>query len=156
MTPSPGRRTLPPLELPDLDGTPRPLFEAWAGGEGVVAIGHSDCRTTLLALPFVERLHRRGARVLLVLQDDEAAARGLVRRFGLEMPVRLEADPYPLARAIDLLCVPTLLVTGAEGRIERVSEGFSRVELLAIAERLGADEPPLIAPEDDAPAFRPG
>jgi len=153
---APGREALPSLDLRGLDGALHPLSEAWAAGDAVVAVGHSDCPTTLLALPFLDRLHRRRARVLLVLQDKAEAARGLVSRFGLGMPVRLEADPYPLARALDLLCVPTLLLVGEGGRIERAVEGYSRVELLALAERLGVVDPPLLGADDDAPAFRPG
>jgi hypothetical protein len=146
----------PDVRLPDLGGVSRPLHEAWTEGGALVVVGHSECRTTLLALPFVDRLHRRlGSRVAVVLQDDAEAARGVVAELGLEVPVRLEAHPYPLARAVGLVCVPTLFLVDAKGRIARRREGFSRVDLMAFAEGLGAAEP-LFAPGDDAPAFRPG
>jgi hypothetical protein len=148
--------TFPAIALPGLDGVSRPLADAWGDGGALVAVGHSECRTTLLALPFVDRLHRRlRSRVLLVLQDEAPAARALVDELDLALPVRLEPDPYPLAAALRLVCVPTFYLVGAGGRLARVSEGFSRVELMALAEGLGLDEP-LFTPDDDAPAFRPG
>lgn len=156
MSPAAPPSPFPVVLLPDLDGVPRPLGAAWAGGDALVAIGHSECQTTLLSLPFVDRLHRRlGSRVVLVLQDDAEVARGVVEELGLEVPVRLEAHPYALARALGIACVPTLFLVDAAGRIARVGEGFLRVELMAFAERLGLADP-LFLPDDDAPAFRPG
>lgn len=156
MTPAGPPTPFPPTLLPDLDGEARPLAETWAKGAALVAIGHSECRTTLLSLPFVDRLHRRlGSGVVLVLQDEAAAARAVVEELGLEVPVRLEKAPWPLAAALGIVCVPTLFLVDPEGRIARVAEGFSRVDLMALAEGLGLAEP-LFAPGDDAPAFRPG
>jgi len=148
----------PALALPDLEGTPRLLDEAWAQGEALVLIGHRDCKTTRETLPYLDRIHRRrgpGRAVRLVLQDDAETARGLVREQGLEVPVRLEADPFPLAARLDLVAVPTLFLVGSDGRIQRVSEGFSRADLAALADRLGVPGP-LFTPEDKAPEYRPG
>ena len=148
----------PALALPDLEGTPRTLDEAWAHGEALVLIGHRDCKTTRETLPYLDRIHRRrgpARAVRLVLQDDAETARGLVRDQGLAVPVRLEADPFPLAAQLDLVAVPTLFLVGADGRIQRVSEGFSRADLAAFADRLGVSGP-LFTPEDKAPEYRPG
>ena len=150
--------SFPALALRDLEGTERPLSEAWSEGEALVLIGHRDCKNTREALPYLDRIHRRrgpGRAVRLVLQDDSETARGLVGDLGLEVPVRLEEDPYPLAADLELIAVPTLFLVGTDGRIARVSEGFSRADLEAFAERLGASGP-LFAPEDEAPEFRPG
>lgn len=152
---APGRE-FPSMSLPDLEGRLRPLGEAWSRGFALIAIGHSDCRTSGLTLPYVDRIHRRrGARaeVLVVLQDDPAAALEAVS--GLDVPVRLEADPYPLARALKLQTVPTLVLVDASGAVLGVSEGFRRADLEAFAERLGVAGP-LFSVEDDAPALRPG
>ena len=39
--------TFPDLAMRDLEGTARPLSEAWSHGEALVLIGHGDCKTTL-------------------------------------------------------------------------------------------------------------
>lgn len=148
----------PRLVLPDLRGREQSLAPAWAEGPALIVLGHSDCKTTRDTLPYVDRIHWRrapGAQVLVVLQDAEEAARGLVEELGLELPILLEPEPYPLARALGLGTVPTLFATAAGGEIAAVSEGFRRSDLEAFAQRLGAARP-LFAPDDAAPALRPG
>jgi hypothetical protein len=93
--------------------------------------------------------------VRLLLQDEPAAARRLVSDLKLEVPVCLEADPYPLTGALGLRAVPTLFLLQEGGAVARFSEGFSRVELESLAESLGV-RGPLFAPGEDVPAFRPG
>lgn len=148
----------PTQSLPDLDGVHRPLAVAWSEGPALVAVGHRDCATTRLALPYVDRLHRRrppGASVVLVLQDDVAAARELMADLGLAMPVLLEAAPYPLSAELDLRAAPTLMLVGRDGAIARATEGFDRADLEALSGALGIGEP-LFTPDDTAPPRRPG
>lgn len=148
----------PAHSLPDLDGVQRPLSAAWSEGPALVVIGHRDCATSRLTLPFVDRLyHRRpdGASVVAVLQDDPAPARELMSDLGLTMPVLLEADPYPLSSELGLRAAPTLILVGADGRIVKATEGFSRIDLERFAEALGI-EGGLFSPDDTAPPRRPG
>jgi hypothetical protein len=148
----------PPVALSGLDGRPHPLVEAWGGGRVLILVGHADCRTTRDCLPYLDRIHRRrgeGSSALLVLQDDAAAARSLVSELSLDVPVLLEPDPYPLARALSLEAVPALYLVERGGGIDRVSVGFRRKELEELARRLGVSGP-LFTPEDEAPSFRPG
>jgi hypothetical protein len=148
----------PHIRLRDVAGALRPLAELWAGGEALVLVGHQSCKTTRETLPYVDRIHRRrgaGTAVAAVLQDDAETARQLQSSLGLELPVRLEEDPYPLARELGLATVPTLFLVDRRGDIARVSEAFNRDELEALAERLGAATP-LFAASDRAPAFKPG
>ena len=147
----------PDHALADLDGRVQPLAGAWRDGDALVLIGHRDCSTTRLALPFFERIHRRRTRgtAVLVLQDDAAAARGLSTELALSVPIRLEPAPYALARALRLEAVPTLVLVERDGRIARVSEGFDRAALEALAARMGVSGP-LFEPDDQAPVFRPG
>jgi len=150
--------SFPDVDLAGLDGQRRPISEAWAQGSALIAVGHSECGTTRLALPFVDRLHQRAAptaRVVAVLQDSPADAQALVEELALVLPVRLEEEPYPLASRVGLGTVPTLFLVNREGRIEAVSEGFRRADLEAVADRLQVP-PPLFLPGDDAPALRPG
>jgi peroxiredoxin len=121
-------------------------------------IGHRTCKTTRQTLPYVDRLWRRraaGHEVVAILQDTPEEARELARTLSLEMPLRLEADPYPLARELGLTTVPTLFLLDREGQIRAISEGFARADLEAFAQRLGVSGP-LFTPEDKAPAMKPG
>jgi hypothetical protein len=147
----------PDLTFADPDGRSHSLAHAWRDGEALFVIGHRDCRTTREAIPYVERIHRRktlGA-VVLVLQDGASAARRLAADEELSLPVRLEPDPYPLAKDLALEVVPALVLVDRAGRIDRVSVGFRRADLEAFAARLGIAGT-LFAPQDTAPAFRPG
>lgn len=148
----------PRHSLPDLEGVQRPLSAAWSEGPALIAIGHGDCATSRLALPFVDRLYHRkpaGASVVAVLQDEPAATRVLMSDLGLTMPVLLEADPYPLAAELQLRAAPTLFLVGSDGRIVKSAEGFSRADLEAFSAGLGI-EGPLFSPDDTAPPRRPG
>ena len=148
----------PCLSLEALAGGERALDRAWAQGEALILLGHRNCKTTRETLPFVDRLHRRkgeGATVLAVLQDDRETAEALVSEKGYAVPVLLEADPYPLAAALQLVTVPTLFLVARDGTIVKAVEGFDRAALEGFAARLGV-EGPLFALEDNAPAFKPG
>jgi hypothetical protein len=150
--------SFPRFVLPDLDGVPRPLEEIWAQGHALLLIGHRDCKTTRQTIPFVDRIHRRrgaGHGALIVLQDDPATARALSADQRLEVPIRLEADPYPLAAELGLVAVPTLFLIDRGGSILKTTEAFNRADLEEYAVRLGNGSP-LFAPEDRAPAMKPG
>jgi hypothetical protein len=148
----------PKVFLPDLDGTSRPVLNARRGFRSLIVIGHSDCNTTRLVAPYVQRMHERvGARssVVLVLQDEAVAARAFLSELDLDLPVRLEPDPYPLSQGLSLTTVPTLFLVGPTGLVERRSEGFQRAVLEDLAQRLGA-QAPFFLPADTAPPLRPG
>ena len=148
----------PAVELPGLDGKRAPISEAWARGWALIAVGHSECETTRLILPFVNRIHHRrppASTAVAVLQDAAADARALVEELALDLPVRLEEDPYPLAAQLGLGTVPTLFIVTPQGRIDAVAEAFRRADLEAFAARLHMP-PPFFLPGDDAPALRPG
>jgi hypothetical protein len=155
---APAFPAFPKVSLPDLDGTSRPVIEAPPGARTLVAVGHSDCGTTRLLLPYVQRMHERrgpGSSVVLVLQDDAATARALLSDLDVDLPVRLEPEPYPLSSELGLATVPTLFLVSSAGLIERASEGFQRAAIEDLAQRLGVP-PPFFLPADPAPALRPG
>lgn len=148
----------PTHSLPDLEGVQRPLSMTWSEGPSLIVIGHRDCATSRLALPFVDRLYQRcppGASVVAVLQDEPGAARELMADLGLTMPVLVEADPYPLSSELALRAAPTLILVGTDGLISKATEGFSRADLEAFALALG-NAGPLFSPDDTAPPRRPG
>jgi peroxiredoxin len=148
----------PTHSLPDLDGVQRPLSMSWSEGPALIVIGHRDCATSRLTLPFVDRLYQRrapGTSVVAILQDEPQAARALMADLGLTMPVLLEPDPYPLAAELKLRAAPTLMLVGTDGLIAKAAEGFSRDDLQAFAAALGLAAP-LFSPDDSAPPRRPG
>jgi hypothetical protein len=148
----------PSVVLPGLDGGSHPLSEAWSSGEALFLLGHRNCKTTRETIPYFDRIHRRagaGNGVRLVLQDDEPTARELVAKMRLAVPVRLEADPYPVADSLALVTVPTLFLVDRAGQIAHVTEAFNRADLEMLAGRVGVSGP-LFTAEDKAPAFKPG
>jgi AhpC/TSA family len=150
--------SFPDLALPDLKGKNHPMSEAWSNGDALFLVGHRDCKTTRETIPYFDRIHRRsggGHAVRLVLQDDTDTARTLVSTMGLAVPVRLEADPYPLAQSLNVVTVPTLFLVDRAGKIAHVTEAFNRAELEMLAARMGVAGP-LFAADDKAPAFKPG
>ena len=134
----------PRLSLPDLEGNERPFVTAWATRPALFVFGHRDCVTTRMALPFVDRIHRRrppDTAVIAILQDDAESARALRQDLELDLPVRLEADPYPVAAEMGLRSVPTVMLVGTNGLIVRTCEGFRRDELEAMAREIGMAGP---------------
>jgi hypothetical protein len=148
----------PAWRLPDLQGVEQALARWWSGGTALVAIGHGDCATTRLALPFVDRLHRRrgpGREVVVVLQDPPSDAKALAEELDLQVPILLEADPYPLAAELELRTVPTLLLVDGQGRVAAACEGFRRDDLESFGARLGLAGP-LFTAADAVPLQKPG
>lgn len=148
----------PSLALPDLDGRESALAGAWANGPALVLVGHRNCKTTRQTLPYVERIHRRRgaqATALAILQDEPADARELAAQLDLTLPLRLEADPYPVAAALDVSIVPTLFLVERDGRVVATCEAFRKAELQDFATRLGVDGA-LFDADDPMPAMKPG
>jgi len=148
----------PDFALPDPEGEVGRLSDAWSRGPALLVLGHRNCKTTREVLPLVDRIHaRRGpdASVLALLQDDPETARGLREQLGLKLSIRLEADPYPVAAALDVTTVPTLFLVERGGVIAAVSEALRRADLESFGARLGVAGA-LFAPEDKVPALKPG
>jgi hypothetical protein len=155
---APGRpNAFPSLQLAGPDGGVLDPGASWLDGEALVLVGHRDCKTTRQTLPVLDRIHcrRTCGTVLAVMQDDAHTAQALVESLGLALPVVLEPDPYPLARALGLEAVPSLYLVERGGAIADVSIGFSRADLERFAARLGVDGP-LFEADEKVPAFRPG
>ena len=149
------RATVPSRELPALDGEPRDL--ARPARPTLVVLGHGECETTRLLLPFVERIHRHrtpATEAVLVLQDEPEDARALVRELGLTLPVLLDRAPWEVGAALGAQTVPLTLVLAPGGAIEHVWPAFRRDDLERAAALFGVA--PLFTAGDAAPAMRPG
>ena len=110
----------PHQSLPDLGGGERPFVTAWAARPAVFLVGHRDCVTTRMTLPFVDRIHRRrpaDAAVIAILQDDPDSARELAQDLDLALPILVEPEPYPVAAELGLRSVPTVFLVGTDGSI---------------------------------------
>jgi hypothetical protein len=149
----------PHQSLPDLGGGERPFVTAWAARPAVFLLGHRDCVTTRMTLPFVDRIHRRrpaDAAVIAILQDDAASARELAHDLDLALPILVESEPYPVAAELGLRSVPTVFLVGTDGAILRASEGFRRDDLEAMALAIGMAGPLFTEADAGVPARRPG
>ena len=145
----------PGLPLPTLDGPPRDLSRA--GQRTLVVLGHGECATTRLLLPFVERIHAHrapGTAVVVVLQDTAADARALAAELRLSMPVLLDEEPWTLGAALATEVVPLTMVVEPGGRIAESWPAFRRDDLERAAVLFGAA--PLFTPDEQVPALRPG
>lgn len=153
----PGTR-FPSRKLRSLEGKTRSLAEFWSTGPALLIVGHGDCATTRLLLPFVDRMHsRRGgnASVLVILQEDADSADALVAHLGVGLPVLLDEHPYGLCRELGLETVPTLYLVGTDGVLKHRVRGFDRPAIESIAAGIGVLGP-LFTVEDVVPALRPG
>ncbi|HVR72639.1 MAG TPA: hypothetical protein VMT87_17520 [Vicinamibacteria bacterium] len=156
MRPAPAPARFPALALPALDGGVRDLSRV--DRPTLVSLGHGECPTTRLLLPYVERIHRGrrpGTDVVVVLQDTPADARALAADLALSAPILLDEPPFSLGAALQAHTVPLSLLVAPGGRIERAWPAFRRQDLEEAAALLGVP-PPLFAPDDPAPALRPG
>lgn len=146
----------PDRTLLDPNGGSHRVSEAWSRGPALLVVGHADCETTRLALPYLERLHaRRGRGVAAILQDDPEIARALAAELALSLPIRLDPDPYRLSAELGLETVPAYHLVEGHGRVIRTAQGFSREDLEAFASALGAPAP-LFAKDEEGPRYRPG
>ena len=148
--------TFPALRLPALGGGDRDLSRA--AQPTLVSLGHAGCATTRLLLPYLERLHRgrrAGTEVVVVLQDTREDAHDLAHELRLTAPILLDPEPWPLGAALLTAVVPLSLLLAPGGRIERAWPAFRRGDLEQAAALLGVPAP-FFAPEDEAPALRPG
>jgi len=88
----PAQPAFPKVELLDLDGAFRPVLSAPSGVHAVVAIGHSECGTTRLLVPYLQRMHDRrpaGSSVVLILQDVPEDARAFLSALKAGLPALL-------------------------------------------------------------------
>ena len=141
-------------------GAPAPTLN----GEALFAFFHTDCATSELTLPFVERLSEigagRGLSVVAVSQDDPASTAAFRERLRVDLPTLYDPPPWRASRALGLVSVPTFVAVGKNGRVERLVVGLQRERLEAFAELAaalaGRPSQPLFRPDDDVPAIRPG
>jgi peroxiredoxin len=152
----------PLFELPGIDGKSYSLEEALQRGPLLVVFFKVSCPTCQYALPFLDRLHRQlpGAQVWGISQDDAVKSRLFADEFGVTFPILIDEEPWEVSDAYRLTHVPTHLLIAPDGGVQSSGDGFVKKDLLALqallADRFSTKLPPLFAPSEKVPEFKPG
>lgn len=153
--------------FPDADGTEFVLADALQRGPLLLGIYKSSCGASKVMMPvlnrFVDRYGIFGLQVFGIAQDSPNVTRSFIRRSGgLEYPVLIEGDDYPLSVAFDIFATPTVYLIRQDGTIAYTTMGFLRVQMeefsQAVADVLGTSVQRIIQEEvdEEIPLFVPG
>lgn len=157
--PGPGD-SLPQLDLQDEKGGRAPL----PAGEALYAFFHTDCPTSEMAWPYMERIRRlsEGGKLAIraVSQDAPGETDAFNARLGVKIKTVFDPFPWTVSRALGVESVPVFFLVGPRGDIRYSVVGFDRSKMEEFA-RLAArssGRPPeeLFRPGEEIPAIRPG
>ncbi len=160
----------PPIlstSFPDTDGNEQALNDLLARGPLLLGIYKSSCGASKAMMPvlnrFVDRYGVFGLQVAAIAQDSANVTRSFIRRSGgLDYPVLIEGDDYPVSIAFDIFATPTIYLIRQDGTIAYTTMGFLRVQLeeisRAVSDVLGVAYQPIIHEEvdEEIPLFVPG
>ena len=96
-----------------------------------------------LLQPAQRSLWRQGLTVYGVAQDSANVTRSFVRRSGINYPILIEGDDYPLSKSFDIFGTPAIYVIDQDGEIRYTTQGFMRDQV----DEIGADGGKLIGVE---------
>jgi peroxiredoxin len=146
----------PVFTLRNLQGGTTSLDELLARGPALLAFFKISCPVCQLAFPFLERMaHRDGVRIVGISQDDAEATRFFNQKFGITFPTLLDeaGQRYPASNAYGLTSVPALFLVEMDGSVSKAIVGFSKRDMEALGERIGA---PPFRPEEKVPEWKAG
>jgi peroxiredoxin len=130
----------PPFRIEDLQGKVDALADLAPGDLLLLVFYHSECPTCRLAMPFIGNLARAlpAGRVKIwgVSQDGTTETIKFASEKRLEMPVHIDADPYPLSLAYGLTNVPTLFLIDSSSHIIDQCVGFAKDDFTRIAQSM--------------------
>src|SRR5271163_3221396 len=118
----------------------------------LIVFFETDCPTCRLAVPYLNKLVR-GARVIGISQDDQAATNQFRQQLATAFPVQRDFG-LALSRSFDLTFVPSLFLIDRNGRVLRSHFGFDKSVLNEIAAQMGCA--PVAEKFDGAPQSKPG
>jgi peroxiredoxin len=155
---------VPDFTLKNTSGGPVRLSEYQKGGPLVLAFFKHECPTCQLAMPFIDRLHRKSrdgkVRFLGVAQDAKEDAVAFAKQYALMMPFVLEDAPYATSTSYALTHVPTVLLLDAGRNVQFVQVGFSKKACQELADRLaglsGKEPEILFDTLSSVPELKPG
>lgn len=153
--------------FPDSEGVEHNLADALRDGPLLIGIYKSSCGASKAMMPilnrFVDRYGIFGLQVFGVAQDSANVTRSFIRRSGgLDYPVLIEGDDFPLSIEFDIFATPTVYVIHQDGAIAYTTMGFLRVQMeefsQAVADVLGVAYQPIIQEtvDEEIPLFVPG
>ena len=155
----------PSFDLKSLAGGNQSLADTLKKGPAVVAFFKTSCPTCQYAFPFLERLHKRfsngSVQIVGVSQDTPEDTAEFCREYGLSFPMLIDDENYVASSAYGLHFVPTIFLIQPSGEIQVSSEGFCKVDLLAIHSELSkvasANGGPELFPSNESiPEYKPG
>ena len=154
----------PAFTLKALDGKSYALGEFLDKGPVVLAFFKVSCPVCQFTFPFLQRISERysgdGISVIAVSQDDVRSTKEFNQEFGVKFSTLIDDNGYPVSNAYGLTTVPTVLLIGPDGRIKIGGSGFSKNDLVSIANELAQHKKlsavPLFRPEEVVPDFKPG
>lgn len=154
----------PTFDLTGMEGSHYSLPEALSHGPLLVAFFKVSCPTCQYTFPFVERLHQQfrahGIKILGISQDNARDSRSFAKEYGTTFPILIDDYPYETSRAYGIKFVPTLFLISPDGKVELVTDGFAKVDLLGIqksfAKTFSIPPPALFLPNEKVPEFKPG
>ncbi len=131
---------LPPLR--QLSGEATSLADLRGGKPLVVAFMKVSCPVCQMTFPMLDRLAAGGQVDFVgVGQDPAGALNSFCSRFGVRFPLLMDPaeDGYPASNAFGISHVPSLFLVEPAGGISLVMEGFSKVQMLELGQRAGAE-----------------
>lgn len=153
----------PDFELQSVEEKSFSLKDALSRGPVVAVFFKVSCPTCQYAFPFIERLHQLSAdspaQFWGISQDSREETVEFCQEYGVSFPVLLDEDGYAASNDYGLHFVPSIFLIGSDGEVQLMSEGFCKVDLLEIQNKLnlgnGSGEE-LFKAGEDVPEFRPG
>jgi hypothetical protein len=157
--PGPGT-VFPTNQLRTEDGRPAPRTTR----ETLYALFHTECPTSELGWPYLERLRRigegKGLEVVGVSQDGPEETTAYLARLGVAAQVLYDPPPWKASETLQLSSVPALARVGADGVLQELVLGFQRATMEGLAARAaqlsGRPAGRFFLPEENVPAVRPG
>lgn len=155
----PGNKA-PDIELPLLGGGMFSLADSLSKGRVLLVFFKISCPVCQFALPFTERLAKRGRglKIIGISQDDAKGTEIFRKTFGLSYPIALDhLGSYPVSNAYGLTNVPTMFLVGEDGNVEQTVVSWSKAEIEEI-DKLHRDSPdaPFFLPSEQVAEFRAG
>jgi peroxiredoxin len=138
-----------------------------AGGLPILlAFFKVNCPTCQLAWPYLQKLNAlyggRAVRVAGVCQNDASAGKKYYKEFG-GATFDLFVDPEPrfvASNAFGVEAVPHLVLVSPDGRVTRVSEGWSKKEIEELGRTVAAEKKltprPVVEASDPVKDFQAG
>lgn len=149
--------------LPDVNGVLHDSADARSRGLLLFVFWKRTCGTCQYAFPFLQRFYDRYTgsvfQVWGIAQENEADTRAFAAEYQATFPQLIDRE-LQVTEQYRLQAVPAFYLADSEGRILHHVAAFDSAEINAMArtisDRIGIPYELIVAPEDHAPAIKPG